>query len=303
MLSKAKFFAVALSAVLTLSSCTIFEPSVTNARELKKQLDDREVACEEFEVTADSETGGELLTCRDGSARNEGFFFLVWTSTEERDQALSEFCFNLKRRANAEEAFIAGSTWIGYSASTYIPTSLLADELGEKVLSGESFCSDRGLEIAEALSDEGVDICKSINVISKDLRRVSIERAQKYQLRIGDMMTGSGSLVFTEVKLREALHNLKQIADVPEELLVIIESIEPTAISKAAKAFDNGTSPQYLFMEFIGGSTYEEKWDSVMPQITEHNRRVALFELAQSALLINTATLLDTCAEYAPIDW
>jgi hypothetical protein len=253
MLSRGKFLAVALSAVLTLAGCSIFEPSVTNARELKKQLDDREVACEEFEVTADSETGGELLTCRDGSARNEGFFFLVWNSTEERDQALSEFCFNLKRRANAEEAFIAGSTWIGYSASTFLPTSLLADELGEKVLSGESFCSDRGLEIAEALSDEGVDICKSINV--------------------------------------------------PEELLEIIEAIEPTAISKAATAFSNGTSPQYLFMKILGGNTYEEKWDSMMPQINEHNRRVALFELAQSALLINIGTLLDTCAEYAPIDW
>jgi hypothetical protein len=165
LLAIGKVLAVSLTAILTLSSCALFEPSIANARELKKLLDDREVACEGFEVTVDAETDGELLTCQDGSAKNEGFYFVVWASSEKRDEALKDFCFNLKRRANAQEQFIAAPTWIGYSASTYIPTSLLAEELGEKVLNGEDFCSERGLEVAEALSDEGIKICKEINGI------------------------------------------------------------------------------------------------------------------------------------------
>lgn len=302
LLSKGKFFGMALSVVLVVSGCTFFEPSARNARELKKLLDDRGVACEEFEVTVDEETQGELLTCKDGSAKNEGFYFVVWTSTEKRDEALKDFCFNIKRRANAQDEFIAASSWIGYSASTYIPTSLLAEELGQKVQNGESFCSERGLEVAEALSDEGVAIVKSIYVTYKDLQRVGIEKAEKYTLRFGSMMSGP-ELANLESRLDTDLFKLKKVPDLPSEILAKIEAIDPKAISKASRAFDNGTSPAYLFMSGFEGNSYEEKWDSMMPTINEHNRRVDLFNIAHSGAIINLASLLDTCAEFAPIEW
>lgn len=301
-MSKGKFFGMALSVVLALSGCTLFEPTVTNARELKKQLDDREVACVEFEVTADEETEGELLTCKDGSAKNEGFYFVVWTSTEKRDEALKDFCFNIKRRANAQDEFIAAPSWIGYSASAYIPTSLLADELGQKVQNGESFCSERGLEVAEALSDEGVAIVKSISDIYKDLQKVSIEKAERYTLRFGSMMLGP-KVEPLESRLSTELRKLKRVPELPAEILAKIEAIDPKAISKASRSHDNGTSPANLFMSGFEGNSYEEKWDSMMPKIKEHNRRVDLFNIAHSGALINLASLLDTCAEFAPIEW
>ena len=304
MLAKSRFLAVALSVVLTLSGCTLFEPSITNARELKKQLDEKGVACEEFEVTLDAETGGELLTCKDGSAKNEGFYFVVWPSTEMRDEALKDFCFNLKRRANAKNEFIAAATWIGYSGSTYIPTTLLAGELGQSVLNGESFCSERGLEVAEALSEDGVAICKNIYGIYMDLKKVSIAKGEKYSLLFGKALReGPTSLALLEAKLATALANLEDVQDIPGELLTYIESIDTKAIGQASRAFDNGTSPAYLFMTDFTGDSYEEKWDSVMPQIQEHNRRVDLFNIAQSGTLINVASLLDSCARFAPIEW
>ena len=314
-----RFLLGAIVGTLVLSGCSTFGTEATNARQMKQLLDEKQVDCLQFEVQNDEEMRGELLTCADGTVKAEEFAFLIWPSSAEMELAFSEVCMNLKRLGNADEEFIVEGTWIAYSASTFWPASALAQELGAEILSGESFCNQLGLEIAAALSEDGVDACRAINESYQKFRKVKIAKADLFragannQIYFGSMVSPEkGTLNTMGSALRKQLRELSMIEDVPAELADRALDIDHLAVYRGATEHDNGTSPAYLFLsspdELEGRSaqTREERqllFDHWNEQVRTHNSRAATFEVALAGFNLQLAGLLDTCAKYAPIKW
>jgi hypothetical protein len=133
---------------------------VQTARDLKFLLDERQIACDDFDVFSTG-ADSEVLACLDGTASQKSFRFLIWRSLDLRDAGLEGFCYELNRNGNASSELIIQDTWLAFSESDFFPASSLADELDASIVSGQDFCASRGLEVAPAYSDLEIADCES----------------------------------------------------------------------------------------------------------------------------------------------
>lgn len=304
---------------LALAGCTAMDPEITSGRDMKLLLDEKGIDCESFDVTNDSENSGEILTCLDGSVKNDPFSFIIWPTVQDRDLSFTDFCLDLKRRGNAENSLIVQETWVAYSSSTFFSAEDLAEELGAEIISGQSFCEDRGLEVALTLSDPGIEACNDVHEIFKKYEGLSIRRAEKLSasnpnaLYVGQMISVDTSELSTMAQdLRVELRKLTDDPEVPTDIRDKAEEVDIGSVVRSATNYDNGTSPAYLFTTFP--SWYEEISNPTREQILqafseinethdEHNTRVGEFEVELALFNFSLAGVLDACRAYAPFDW
>ena len=317
-------FASMIVIIFFLTGCVALDEPILSGRDMKQTLDSKEIDCESFDVSTDEDSRAELLSCLDGTASEQYYFFLIWESSQERNAAFSDFCFNLARRGNASEEMIVGETWIAYSESNYFPASELAKELDSEILSGEDFCTLEGFEIAETLNANGKAQCQQIlelygkfdEVSIRELRRVSIATARNESLDLVDrigffsgraMNVAEGVLTGYEASLRKVLLALTRDPETPSDLTSLSQNIDHRSVSKASKRHDNGTSPAFLFTELpddLPRNATDRELQGVLEemnlQIDEHNMRVAEFNVAKSLFMLDLAVVLDTCQAYTP---
>lgn len=313
-----------IAIILFLTGCVALDEPILSGRDMKQMLDSKAIDCEPFDVSTDEDSKAELLSCLDGTASEQYYFFLIWESSQERNAAFSDFCFNLARRGNASEEMIVGETWVAYSESNYFPASALATELGSEILSGEDFCTLEGFEIAETLNANGKTQCQQTlelygkfdEVSIRELGRVSIATARNESLdltgRIGffngrAMNVSADVLTEYEQSLRKSLRGLITDPETPSTLVSAAKDIDYRSVSKASTLHKNGTSPAFLFTELpddmprnATDRQLQEVVDHMNLQIDEHNMRVAEFNVAKSVFMLDLALVLDTCQAYTP---
>lgn len=301
-----------LPLLLAVSGCGFIQEDVSSGRDMKLLLDARGLDCEAFEVENDLVTNGEILTCLDGSLRNEPFSFIIWPSTEARDLGLTNFCLDLKSRGNAEKDFIVESTWVAYSSSSFLTAEDLADDLGAAIVTGEAFCVERGLEIGARLSKERMQTCDSIYKLHGDLKEISVreavlvtgENVGTASLYFGSMSNvDKGTLSRMNLDLLMELGTLKTDPDIPGEIREKVDAVDHLAVHAA---------PLYLFTEIPSWAKGKpalpraqalKLLDEINAQYIDHNVRVADFNIDLSSLNSSLTRVLDACRLYAEFDW
>lgn len=316
-----RFLGFFLILVLSLTGCSVTQSEITSGRDMKLLLDDQGIDCASFDVSDDLVANAEILTCLDGSVKNEPFSFLIWRSMEDRDLGFADFCLDLKRRGNAEGDLIVQDTWVAYSSSSFFSADDLAEELGAEIISGESFCSERGLEIALTLTESGIVTCNAIHDLFEDFKDVSIDEAVLLTAQtVGSRGFYSGDMGNVDKEtlsrmsndLRLELRKLITDPDVPQEVRDAASQVEYNAAYKAATKHENGTAPLYFFVDIpewarntslTNKAAAQQFLDEVNSQYIEHNLWVADFKVELAFFNLSVAGVLDACSFYAPFDW
>ena len=173
--SMKRFFALGVGLVLVLSGCT--NSNAANADEMENMLQDAGIGCIGPNLGEITTVDAEVLNCRSAETR-EKFSVAIFASTEDRDMGMSDFCFDLDRTYYPGSQVALQRSWVAYGESG-ATIAAIADELGAQLMPADSFCSDRGLEIGAALSDQGFQACQRIGSIYDEFYR-PISTAEPY---------------------------------------------------------------------------------------------------------------------------
>jgi len=304
---------IASSMLLLLTACTLGTTSLDGAntgRDVKLLLDERRIQCESFDVEVNEETGAEVLTCLDGTSSQGEFQFLVWDSTESRDAGLEGFCYNLNRRGNAAFELIVQRTWIAYSDSSFFPASALAEELDAKIVSGEEFCTNQGLEVALVLSDDGIQKCQSIIDLAARFGGVGVTRYaipygfnELVSKNRGPYLTPNVSTIQAMTNtLRTDMRALSRIEDVPEDLKAAVRDFPYSDLVDKAQTGDNGSSLDYFFPDFDEDLEGQAQLDDLNFQVSLFNISLKGFETQVQVFNLQLMSVTSLCQKYAPFD-
>lgn len=304
--------------ILALAGCVATGSPISSARDVKLLLDEKGIPCESFDVSKEEETNAEILSCLDGTVSQDQFFFIIWKTADAKDRAFSNFCQGIESKGSAATELIVGKTWVAYSASDYFPISALAEELGSEVGSGAEICETQGLEVASSLNEANLASCQAIIANYEDLASVEIRHFNLVSLetladeslsmvdRIGSFNGSAMNVSFEtltdyEGELFSNLRALYNNPDTPANLASAARDVDYYLMSKAAHAYGNQTSPEYLFTNFPDVPNNPTTSDKEMVvqemnrQLSEHNSRVAEFRLEKASVLLQVAIVIDIC--------
>lgn len=284
-----------------LSSCSGLPTEITSARDMKAQLDDKGVDCFSFLVEPSQSNGAESLFCEDGSVNvNNGFVFSIWTSQEERDAGLTDFCFQLARSGSRELSLIAGETWVGFSESGLITAGVLSEELGVDEVKADSFCNSLGLEIGETLEMVALDACNQIYDVYDTLLFLEIPLLSSYVA--GDILGKNWDRGYSASEARAA-------RDSRSTLLTQIRRLEsprnpvPSALREESGKIilvDLQNKRNDLSQ---GWEKSQQGLDDLNLHVLKKNIEINNTNLELAALKLQLNSVLGVCQEYAVFDW
>lgn len=316
-MKKLTAFFIALN--LLLVGCSDLQQDISNGRDMKLLLDSKGIDCESFDVDEELVANGEILTCLDGTVKNEPFAFIIWPAIDDRDAGFAGFCMDLKRRGNAQEALIVEDTWVAYSESSFFPAEILADELGAEIISGESFCLDRGLEIGAVLSKEGIQACDALYELAEEAKAISIDEVQLltannigFGFQNGSKMNVDKEFLMSMSSDLWAVKGTLSEEGIPLEIASAVDEIEPNGVYTAATKHENGTAPMSFWVNIpswaknkgsYSKAEAQELIDELNEQYIEHNVWVAEFKVELAFFNLSLARVLDACSIHANFDW